>query len=200
MLKSGVHNNSFYRNLWAEISDGKTWRGRFINRRKDGSRYTDETTISPVYDRAGKQIGYVSVKKDITKQLKLEEHLRQAQKKESLATLAGGIAHDFNNILAAIIFNNELAMMKLGDNSQIMKNLKRIDTASFRASDLVQQILTFGRPTREGMISMQPAPVVKEALKLLRASIPTTIDIVSEISALGGCPRMPFSPSSSLFF
>ena len=122
---------------------------------------------------------------DITEQLKLEEHLRQAQKMESIATLAGGIAHDFNNILAAIISSNEFAMMKIGDNPQVMKSLKRIDAASFRARDLVQQILTFGRPARDGKISMQPASEVKEALKLLRASIPTTIDIRSEISGRG---------------
>ncbi len=185
VLKSGAQDENFYRNLWAEITSGKTWRGRMVNRRKDGSLFSEDVAISPVYDRAGKHMGFVSVKKDVTEQIKLEEHLRQAQKMESIATLAGGIAHDFNNILAAIISSNELAMINSEDNPQVMKNLKRIAAAGSRARDLVQQILTFGRPVRDGKISMQPALVVKEALKLLRASIPTTIEIRTEIEARG---------------
>jgi len=184
VLKSGEHSEEFYRELWQTIIAGKTWRGRFTNRKKDGTVFYEDAAISPVYDGSGNHMGYVSVKKDITEQLKLEEHILQSQKMESIATLAGGIAHDFNNILAAIISSNELAMMKT-DNSQVMKNLERIEIASFRARDLVQQILTFGRPCNDGKISMQPAIIIKEALKLLRASIPTTIDIRTNISSSG---------------
>ena len=185
ILKSDSHDKSFYDNLWAKISSGNVWQGRFINRKKDGSRFTEEAVISPVYDEAGNLDGYVSLKRDITLQLKLEEHVRQAQKMDSIATLAGGIAHDFNNILTSIISSNELAMMKIEDNPAAMKSLKRIDAASFRARDLVQQISTFSQPHRDGKISMQPATVIDEALKLLRSSIPATIEIRSEITTKG---------------
>jgi len=181
ILKSGVQDETFYQELWGEITAGRTWRGRFVNKRADGTLFSEEAAISPVYDENGKNMGYVSVKKDITGQLKFEERQRQSQRMESIATLAGGIAHDFNNILAAIIGSNDIAMLYSKDNPKIENNLKRIESAGLRAKELVQQILTFGRPEREEFITMQPALVIKEALKLLRASIPATIEIHSNI-------------------
>jgi len=181
ILKSGVQDETFYQELWGEITAGRTWRGRFVNKRADGTLFTEDAAISPVYDESGTNMGYVSVKKDITEQLKFEERQRQSQRMESIATLAGGIAHDFNNILAAIIGSNDIAMLYCKDNPKLETNLKRIESAGLRAKELVQQILTFGRPEREEFIIMQPALVVKEALKLLRASIPATIEIHSNI-------------------
>ncbi len=181
ILKSGVQNKTFYQELWGEITAGRTWRGRLVNKRADGTLFTEDVAISPVYDESGTNMGYVSVKKDITEQLKFEERQRQSQRMESIATLAGGIAHDFNNILAAIIGSNDIAMLYCKDNHKLETNLKRIDSAGLRAKELVQQILTFGRPEQEEFMTMQPALIVKEALKLLRASIPATIEIHSDI-------------------
>ena len=80
----------------------KSGSGHFINRRKDGTLYEEEATISPVRDAAGKIVNYVAVKRDVTHEVQLEAQFRQAQKMEAVGQLAGGVAHDFNNILAVI--------------------------------------------------------------------------------------------------
>ena len=113
----------------------------------------------------------------------LEEQLRQAQKMESIGTLAGGIAHDFNNILSAIMGYTDIAMMRTQDNAKVQEDLDQIHKASIRAADLVRQILTFSRRGPREMHPLQISLVIQEALKLLRASIPTTIDIRTEINS-----------------
>ena len=113
----------------------------------------------------------------------MEEQLRQAQKMESIGTLAGGIAHDFNNILSAIMGYTDLAMIRAQDNVAIVEDLGQIRKASARAADLVRQILTFSRRGPKEMYPLQISLVVKEAMKLLRASIPSTIDIRQEITS-----------------
>jgi signal transduction histidine kinase len=113
----------------------------------------------------------------------LEEQLRQAQKMESIGTLAGGIAHDFNNILSAIMGYTDLALMRINDQVKVSQDLGQIRKASSRAADLVRQILTFSRRGHREMHPVQISLVIKEALKLLRASIPTTIDIRTEINS-----------------
>ena len=102
-LRSGKQEEPFYRDLWQQISAGKTWRNRMVNRRKDGTLYTEEATISPVRDGTGQIVNYVAVKRDITGHLQLEAQFQQAQKIESVGRLAGGVAHDFNNLLMGIM-------------------------------------------------------------------------------------------------
>lgn len=109
--------------------------------------------------------------------------LYQAQKHEALGTLAGGIAHDFNNILAAIMGFTELALLKVEKNSPVEQDLLQIKKASDRARDLVLHILTFSRRTTTQRQPLQIAPVVKEVLKLLRATLPATVDLRQNISA-----------------
>ena len=103
ILKSGDHDEAFYASLWQTISSGQTWSGRMVNRKKDGTRYVEKTTISPVRNTAGAIVNYVAVKHDITRERQLEDQLRQAQKMETVGRLAGGVAHDFNNMLQVII-------------------------------------------------------------------------------------------------
>jgi PAS domain S-box-containing protein len=103
ILKSGKHDAAFYRALWDTIASGQTWNGRMVNRKKDGSLYTEEATISPVFNPQGTIVNYVAIKRDISAQLKLESQYQQAQKMESIGRLTGGVTHDFNNMLAVII-------------------------------------------------------------------------------------------------
>lgn len=144
ILKSGQHDEAYYHNLWATIASGKTWSGRMINRKKDGSLFTEEATISPVFDEEG-IVNYVAIKRDITAQLKLEAQYLHAQKMESVGRLTGGVAHDFNNMLAVIIGFTELAMVKSTAEDRIYGDLERILEAAHRSADIVQQLLAFAR-------------------------------------------------------
>ena len=142
-------------------------------------------TISPMVDENGEFFGIVHSAKDITEFKELERQLRQAQKMEAIGTLAGGIAHDFNNILTPILGYSELVVGRLPDSGEERGLVQEIRTAGLRAKELVKQILTF---SRQGEQQQQPVLIhliVKEALKLLRSSIPTTIAIKQNVTDCG---------------
>jgi PAS domain S-box-containing protein len=122
--------------------------------------------------------------RDIIQQKKLEVQLQQAQKMEAIGTLAGGIAHDFNNILMAIIGYAEIMdLFEVPEDSPMKPNLKEVLKAANRAKDLVQQILTFSRQTEYEKKPLQLSLIVKEALKFLRASLPSTVEIHQNIES-----------------
>ncbi len=112
----------------------------------------------------------------------LQGQLRQAQKMEAIGTLAGGIAHDFNNILAAIIGYVEMAQMEVSENPTAKHHLEQVLKAGYRAKDLVRHILAFSRQAEQERKPIQIHLIVKEAMKLLRASLPTTIEIRTKIA------------------
>jgi signal transduction histidine kinase/CheY-like chemotaxis protein len=116
---------------------------------------------------------------------KIATRLRQAQKMESIGTLAGGIAHDFNNILSAIMGYSEMTLYSLSADSKARANLEQVLQASNRARDLVNQILAFSRQSEQTRKPVQISPLVKETLKLMRASLPTTIKIMEQINENG---------------
>jgi PAS domain S-box-containing protein len=175
-LKSGVHEPAFYEHLWKTIKGGEVWNGRITNRRRDGKLIQEDATISPLLTSMGKLTGYVALKRDVTEAIRLETHFRQAQKMEAIGTLAGGIAHDFNNILGAMMGYTELVKFKTTD-TEIYPYLEQILIACARSRDLVHQILTFSRQREQEKKPMAVTPIVKEALKLLRSSLPATIEI-----------------------
>jgi signal transduction histidine kinase/FixJ family two-component response regulator len=137
---------------------------------------------APVRDKAGKNYGRIWSFRDITERRKLEAQFRQAQKMESIGMLAGGIAHDFNNILSAILGNLYLAKQDAADQPELLEHLGAISQAAKRATDLVNQILTFSRQNKQDREPLKLNHVVLEALKLLRASVPATIRIQTDLT------------------
>ncbi|CAB1083431.1 related to two-component system sensory/regulatory protein (Ntr family) [Olavius algarvensis Delta 1 endosymbiont] len=156
---------------------------------KDGSIIDVLLSSSPIdSDNISAEVTFTAL--DITdrkhseeEKLKLEAQLQKAQKMESIGTLAGGIAHDFNNILGAVIGFTELSIHQTEEGSELWENLNEVLKAGNRAKDLVRQILTFSRQVDQEQKPVQIKSIVKEALKLLRASLPTTIEILREISS-----------------
>ncbi|MBF0550186.1 MAG: response regulator [Deltaproteobacteria bacterium] len=128
----------------------------------------------------------LSIAQDITQRNHIEAQLRQVHKMEAIGTLAGGIAHDFNNILGSIIGYTELALIEAPREGELRYELDQIYKGGKRASDLVQQILTFSRQGEQLKKPLKVSSVVKESLKLLRASLPSTIEIVQDISSEDG--------------
>ncbi len=120
-------------------------------------------------------IGMAVIARDLTERNESESRLRQAQKMEAMGTLAGGIAHDFNNILSAILGYSQIAEVESRGQVSLHEDIKEIVQASLRAADLVKQILTFSRKVDHALIPLRPHLIIKESLKLLRASLPSTI-------------------------
>ncbi|NOY58003.1 MAG: response regulator [Calditrichaeota bacterium] len=152
-----------------------------VGRRKNGEEFPIDVAISS-WETNG-ELFFSAIIRDISKNKELEAQVRQNQKIEAIGTLAGGIAHDFNNILGAIIGYSELALDEMDENSESRKNLENVLTAGIRAKELVKQILAFSRMDKSEKKAIQISLFVKEALKLLRASLPSTIKIVEEIDA-----------------
>lgn len=157
---------------------------------KDGKKIYGEVKIVAGYDRNGEFLESKGVFRNFTERknakdekVKLEKQLQNAQKMESIGTLAGGIAHDFNNILGIILGNTELAMSDIPEWNPTRHHLEEVKTASLRARDVVMQLLSFSRKTELELKPQKIIPIIKESLNLLRSSIPTSIEIRQNIIA-----------------
>jgi PAS domain S-box-containing protein len=182
LLKSNQHEAAFYAQLWATISAGQVWRGRFINKKKDGTLYTEEGSITPVRDEYGVIINYVGLQRDVTRELELEEQYRQAQKMEAIGRLSGGVAHDFNNLLVVINGYSELLLGRYLDAaSPLRKHVEEIARAGERAASLTQQLLAFSRKQVLQPKVLNLNEVVAQAEKMLRRLIGEDIDLVSRL-------------------
>ncbi len=185
VLKEG-RDDGLWDEMWRALRAGSVWTGRVTNRRKDGGTYEVERTMSPIRDQAGDITNYVAAERDMTEQAGLEAELRQAQKMLAIGTLAGGIAHDFNNILAAIIGFTELALDDVEKDGKSRRHLERVRDAGFRGRELVRQILTFSRQGEQEKKPVQVAPIVREVLKLMRPSLPATVEVITRIETEDG--------------
>lgn len=164
----------------AAIEDLKTHRS-VMHHEVHGKYF--EISVSPVVNGENKLEGIVHIAKDITEQKRIETRISHSHKMEAIGTLAGGIAHDFNNILSAILGYGELAKMRLPADSPAGDDIKGVIQAGLRAKELVNQILAFSRKTDQTLLPLHIQSVAKEAMKLLRASIPANIDFQMRFNA-----------------
>lgn len=183
-IKVFQEESSLERN--ADIDPKRSRMLELVQYRKDGSTIWIEVTASFLRDGEGNAIGMLGISRNITERKKLETRVRQAQKMEAIGTLAGGIAHDFNNILGAIMGYTDLALTNHTMDDHLRRYIERVHQAGERARDLVKQILTFSRQTEQERKPVQVAPIMKEVLKLLRSSLPTTIEIHQDLSTPPG--------------
>jgi len=170
--------------------DGPSMNEEKVTYADDGHIEILETIKTPLHDTHGKIIGVLGIARDITERKhaeeerkELEDQLRQSHKMEAVGTIAGGVAHDFNNILGIIIGNTELALMDVPEWNPAHSNLEEIKTASLRASNIIRQLLSFSRKDDQKLQPMEIAVIIKDALKFLRSTIPTTINIEQHIHA-----------------
>ncbi len=183
IFKSGLQDDAFYQALWATLLQGKIWLGRLINRRKDGSLFTETTTISPVRNVAGEIVYFVAVKIDITEHLLLEAQLQQAQKMESVGRLAGGVAHDFNNMLSVILGFTQMAMAKAEPGSSQHDDLQEVLNAAQRSANITRQLLAFARKQTIAPQVLNLNEVIEGMLKMLRRLIGEDINLIWQPSS-----------------
>ncbi len=177
LLKSGKQDDVFYQKPWQTITAGRVWKGIMINRRKDGTTYTESDSISPVRDENGDIVGFVAAKKDISDQVEREEQLRQAQKLESVGRLAGGVAHDFNNMLQVILGSAELALSDSNLTASLRVELEEILGAARQSREITRQLLAFARKEAITPHALDLNTAIDDLLVMLRHLISENIDL-----------------------
>jgi PAS domain S-box-containing protein len=181
IFNSGVQDSPFYQKLWETVNAGKVWQGRFVNKKKDGSLYTLDATISPVRDKKGVIVNYVEVGHDVTRELLLEEQYRHAQKMEAVGRLAGGIAHDFNNLLIVIIGYAEMTQSQLPPDHPVQEFVEAIRDSGQHAVDLVKQLLAFSRQQITAPTVLDLNAVIANLSKMLRRLIGEDTELQTDL-------------------
>src|SRR5450759_3675662 len=183
LVKSGKHDQAFYKDLWDTILAGRPWHGEIINRRKDGSLYTEAQIVTPILDASGTITHFIAIKEDITERLQLEAQYRQSQKMEAIGQLAGGVAHDFNNLLTVIMGNTDLLLSDTSANDSKRGPLADVRTAAERAADLTRQLLAVSRKQILEPKLVDVHEVVSGIEKMLRRLIGEDVELLTDLAA-----------------
>ena len=177
ILKSGKQSESYYDNLWSEISAGNTWQGELINRRKDGAFYTEDMTITP-FRTSGDQIThYIAIKHDVSNRQQLENHSRQNRHIEYTGSILGGMSLDLVNIFFPVKETIQKAIQNVNKNDRSLPYLTQLDKMTKRVSELTRQILTFSRQANQKLEEVNLLSTLDEAIDELQESLPPTIRI-----------------------
>jgi PAS domain S-box-containing protein len=175
VLREGHPSEESYQEFWSAVRAGREWQGELTYQRPGGTPVWESVQVSCLRGPTGEIANLLCLREDITARRRLEEQLRQAQKMESLGTLAGGIAHDFNNLLAVINGYTELSQMKCTDDPVLQKHLREIKKATQRATGLVRQILTFSRKAEADFTPLDLNQLVRDLVALLSETFPRPI-------------------------
>lgn len=191
ILKSGYHDEDFYKNLWNTIKAGDAWKGEFINRKKNGEIYYASSVIFPIY--AEGDVHYASIQRDVTHEKKLYEQLLRAQKMEAIGTLAGGIAHDFNNLLTAILGYSEIMLSMTKEGEPFYRPATIINNAAQKGAELAKKILMVTRKEKMEAKPININEIIHNSLELLQRSIPKNIEIIVNLKE--DIPKIMADPS-----
>lgn len=178
LVGSGTHDGAVFREMWASILAGHVWQGELTNRRKDGTRYIDELTVTPVRDETGGITHFVGIQQDVSKRKELEAQALRSQRLESVGRLAGGIAHDLNNILAPILIAP--ALLRAHTPKEAAGLIDTIEESARRGAAIIRQLLTFSRGGGGERVPVDLRHVVREMVSIIRETFPKNITTATE--------------------
>ncbi len=181
IFNSGKQTIAFYKKLWETISQGQVWKGRFVNKKKDGTLYQEEATISAVRDNFGKIVNYVAVKRDITAKLELEKKMRQNHNLQIMGLYANLFIHDFKNSLQPILTECENLLDTLPVDSDFYKKINSIRFFAKEAAEVARQILIFSRKETSSFTSVCVKTVIEDLFKVIDAIKPPDVKIVTDL-------------------
>ncbi len=189
LLKSGKNPPEIYEELWKTVNAGRVWRGELQNRRKDGTFYEEEMTITPVRDNEGRVSHFIAIKQNITDRKRMEQQLLRSQRMEGIGMLAGGIAHDLNNVLAPIMMAVDLLKAEEGD-PETRKLLETVASTTKRGAAIVRQVLTFARGVEGERVGVQPCHVLMDIATVIQETFPKDIqmqlDVANDLGTVKG--------------
>ncbi len=177
LFKSNVHGPEVYAHLWRTILARGSWQGELTNRRKDGMLFQTSLTVSPIVDNQGRLTHFVGIQRDITEHKRLERQLLQAQKMQSVGTLAGGVAHEFNNLLAGISGYAALGLREKDVSPTTREFLQKVVDLSERAAVLTRQLLAFARKPALTRQSTSMAELVHNTAALVQRTLYQDVEV-----------------------
>ncbi len=182
ILKSGAQSDAFYQDLWQTITSGRVWNGELVNKRKDGTLWQEEMTITPVPDETGRIAHFIAIKRNVTAHRQLEDQLLHSQKMEAVGRLAGGVAHDFNNVLQTMVAQLSLLRSAVGQTAGVSSSVAELEQQVRRGASLTRQLLLFSRreTTRPACFDMNE--LITDAAAMLRRLVRENIELVVDLA------------------
>lgn len=190
VLSSGANSSKEYEDLYSALKSGNTWKGQFINKRKNGQMYVEENVITPIFDYRGDLINYIAIKQDITKEQRFSQESQRNKRLRALGTLASGIAHDFNNILQIIQSYAELMSVSPDGGKYNPAYLENVLSATQKGKKLIESILTFSRQDSKPLELTDITALTMRTLNIIK---PVYKDRIVLISSVHDCGKIPLN-------